>query len=470
MKTLYLLWCFLFLSFTVVPNISNAANDGSSKIDPALQRYLSKLDDDSKPVTVIVTFKGQVRVNRSQARRSNHASIQKAMIELNRKQSQKLRKFLNQQIDGDTQLSGFNVWLINGLVIRLPASLIESLAQFEEVSRVSFNQKIKLIKPRVHGLVSRRALEAGDYTYGLKLLQIPGLREMASKVTGKGVRVGILDTGIEGSHPDLKDKVVAWGDFTREGSKTPVDGHGHGTHVAGTIAGGNASGTHIGVAPEASLVVGRIFDSGGSTTLDAILKAMQWMADPDGDASTKDFPVLVSNSWGGGFSSSSVDPLENPMCKATQGWSKLGILPVFAAGNSGSRPGTVNLPAACPDAFAVGATDENDQIASFSSRGPAKWKTGTLIKPLVSAPGVKVVSSVPGGKYAAFSGTSMATPHVAGMAALMYQIAPNTDITAMGRLCSSTSKDLGDAGNDNDYGWGRIDALKAAKELIKAMD
>ncbi|MBX9768395.1 MAG: S8 family serine peptidase, partial [Bdellovibrionales bacterium] len=141
-------------------------------------------------------------------------------------------------------------------------------------------------------------------------------------------------------------------------------------------------------------------------------------------------------------------------------WEKLGILPVFAAGNSGPRRQTVLLPGACPSVLTVGATDSTDTIASFSSRGPVVWKTGTFNKPDIVAPGVKVKSALPGGQYAEWSGTSMATPHVAGVAALLYQVKPDLNVAdAKKFLLDGADPKANDL--NNEYGRGRLNALKS---------
>ncbi|MBX9768738.1 MAG: S8 family serine peptidase, partial [Bdellovibrionales bacterium] len=250
----------------------------------------------------------------------------------------------------------------------------------------------------------------------------------------------------------------------------PVDGHGHGTHVAGTISGQNASGTHIGVAPGVKLIIGRILDDNGSGTWAGILEGMQWIADPDGDPKTDDAPRLVSNSWGGGAASATKNPEDEALCKATIGWEKLGILPVFAAGNSGPKPKTVLLPGACPNVLTIGATDSADVIASFSSRGPVVWKSGTFVKPDMVAPGVKVKSSIPKGQYAEWSGTSMATPHVAGVAALLYQVKPNMTVTEAKKYLteSADAKPVNPLDPNNEYGSGRLNALKAVTMAASA--
>lgn len=271
-----------------------------------------------------------------------------------------------------------------------------------------------------------------------------------------------IDTGIDANHPELKGKVVLWKDVISN-KTAPYDDNGHGTHVAGTIAGN----TGIGAAPGAKLIIGKVFSSGGSATTDGILKAMQWIADPDGKPDTKDFPVLVSNSWGGGSPSKTKDPTDEVFCQAVDSWLKLGIAPIFANGNSGPRAPSVGLPAGCPGTIAVGATDSNDNIASFSSRGNADWKSGSILKPLVSAPGVNVNSAKAGGGYVEHSGTSMATPHVSGAATLLFQAKPNMTVKELAAMLVKGSKDLGKQGPDPDFGEGRINAMDSVEFMKK---
>lgn len=436
------------------------------RVDPALNKYLNIESDSNERVTVVVTFReGDVKVPLTDRDRASHGQVERQMIDSTRQNSAKLKQYLAAKMNVESEVKARQLWIINGIALNVPGKAIAELAKNPALSAVVSNHPVHIFKPHDHGEIFRQQLQGGGYTYGLKKLGVPELRAQAPNVNGKDVRIGILDTGIDASHPDLQGRLAGWRDFSSTGSKEPMDDHGHGTHVAGTIAGGDKSGTSIGLAPGAKILMGRIFDASGGGRLEPILEAMQWMADPDGDPKTNDFPVLVSNSWGGGSPSMSSTPAEQPFCKAVASWNKLGILPIFANGNSGPSPSSVNLPAGCPGTLAVGATDENDAIASFSSRGPAKWKgMEPMIKPTISAPGVKVISSVPGGKYREMSGTSMATPHVAGLATLLYQIAPNTAAPAMIQVISTSSQKLGDP---NSFGAGRVSAFEAAKQLIK---
>jgi len=439
----------------------------SAQARPVIDRELLPLlsspptSEVQESVLVILRLKDAYALPQSPTNRAGHAATMRAMMK-NAQQSQVgIMSYLRNAHQQGQSIKASPIWIVNAIIAKVPVRVFQELANDERLVAIHANRALSLIAPRQ----DRPERFADAFTYGLGLLQVPELRAKHPASLGTGVPVGILDTGIDANHPDLKGKVAAWKDFTAGNSQTPIDDHGHGTHVGGTVAGGNTSGTSIGVAPGAKLVIGRIFDKSGSTTLAIILAGMQWAADPDGNPDTQDFPVLVSNSWGGGPPSRTADPAQDIECKAVTAWKKLGILPVFAAGNSGPRAGSVGLPGACPDALAIGAVDKDDKVASFSSRGPTTWGTGALLKPDVSGPGVAISSSKPGGGYVSFSGTSMATPHVAGLGALLYQLAPTATVDQIARVIAAGAQDLGPTGPDADFGIGRVNALRSVELL-----
>jgi len=184
---------------------------------------------------------------------------------------------------------------------------------------------------------------------------------------------------------------------------------------------------------------------------------MQWVMDPNGDGNPSDAPRVVNNSWGNN------DPYDTSFLPQVEAWLAAGIFPSFASGNNGSSAGTAGTPGNFEISFGVGATGPSDAICYFSSRGPAPagppWNS--VIKPDVSAPGACVRSSLPGGGYVAWQGTSMATPHVTGTVALLLQANPSLTVTELKNAIKSTAVDLGVPGPDNDYGWGRIDCYAA---------
>ncbi|MFD4604616.1 S8 family serine peptidase [Streptomyces sp. NPDC058464] len=233
---------------------------------------------------------------------------------------------------------------------------------------------------------------------------------------GKGVKVAILDTGIDVTHADLKGKVVAAKDFSSSG--TTDDYVGHGTHVASTIAGTGAAsgGKYKGVAPGASLINGKVLDNSGSGEDSAIIAGMQWAVAQG---------AKVINMSLGGSDTYGTDPME----KAINDLSKSdGVLFAVAAGNSGPKDQTLDTPGSAASAITVAAVGHDDSLTSFSSRGPT---ADGALKPDISAPGLYIVGAKakhgtigdPSGTagYVTMSGTSMATPHVAGAAAILAQ-------------------------------------------------
>ena len=247
---------------------------------------------------------------------------------------------------------------------------------------------------------------------------------------GTGTTVAVLDTGIDESHPDLAGRIADARTFLPSGSAS--DGHGHGTHVAGIIAGdGEASdGDYTGVAPGARLLVGKVLDDGGSGLTSWIVDGMEWAATSGAD--------VVNMSLGSSAPSNGRDPLSRTVDELT---AQHGVLFVTAAGNLGPGSWTVASPGAADSALTVGAVDDHDGLARFSSRGPRlvpqlRHLIGGefAVKPDITAPGVGIIApratgtgmgSPVGARYTRASGTSMAAPHVAGAAALLLQQRPD---------------------------------------------
>lgn len=267
---------------------------------------------------------------------------------------------------------------------------------------------------------------------------------------GEGVKIGVIDTGIDVNHPDLNNgKVVAWADFVYGINSTSFDGNGHGTHCAGIIAGtGNASGgKYKGVAPKASLMSAQIFNySTMSANYSDMIRAIDW-ADANG-------AQVISLSVGGDVHSQS---LEDAVANAVS----QGIVVVVAAGNNGPdgyTPHKILCPGDAESVITVGAVDRTDLIAGFSSRGPT---SDGRVKPDVSNVGVSVMSAKANGNpsngyYVQKSGTSMATPMTAGVVALMLQKNPSLTPDQVKYILERTAKPLGSAQPNNDYGWGRV--------------
>ncbi len=278
--------------------------------------------------------------------------------------------------------------------------------------------------------------------------------------TGTGVPVAVLDTGIDATHPDLRRQIVATKNFTTDRNVRDLDGHG--THVASTIAGtGTASdGRYTGVAPGAKLLVGKVCGGYGCPE-SAILAGMEWAADRG---------AKVVNLSLGGPDTAADDPLELAVERLS---AEHGTLFVVAAGNDGGYGAeTVSSPASADAALAVGAVDDQDVIAGFSSRGPRVHDAA--LKPEITAPGVEIMAALSryserGGKrerYVTMSGTSMATPHVAGTAALLAQRHPDwTGEQLKAALIASAQPGTGDVFAQ---GAGRVDAGRAVTQTVTA--
>ncbi|GLZ28292.1 serine protease [Lentzea sp. NBRC 105346] len=277
--------------------------------------------------------------------------------------------------------------------------------------------------------------------------------------TGKNATVAVLDTGVDATHPDLADAVSESKDFTESPSGTD-DRVGHGTHVASTITG---EGTYRGVAPDAKLAIGKVLNDFGGGRESWIIAGMEWAA------ARAD---VVNMSLGSPWPSEGDDPMSLALNKLTE---QTGALFVVAAGNSGPSDESIGSPAAADEALTVGAVDRQDNLADFSSRGP-RWNNGA-IKPDITAPGVGIVAArakngqfgKPGDTHVALSGTSMATPHVAGAAAILAGQHPDWTAPQLKAALMSTAKPNAEL-TVYQQGAGRVDVAKAVTTTVTASE
>ncbi len=444
MKRLVLVSIILFLF--VIPNL-NA--DALSKITSGLKEVLnSQNTTPMDKVDVLIRVKGNTDF------RSIKGNARKVISALKRTADTSQEDLLNYLRKTDSEdIEPF--YIVNLIHAAAPKSVIYDLAKRDDVEMIYHDDIVRLF-PVFQGDTVKTE---GAYEWNLTIMNVDKARN-AFGLSGKNVVIGHIDTGIDANHKDLKGKVIGWKDCISD-KPDPYDDQGHGTHTAGTIAGGNNSGKYIGMAPDVKLVVAKVFSSSGGAQSSDIMEAMEYMLDPDGDPDTNDAPRLVSNSWGSSTQTNTV------YWEAVNAWVNANIFPSFAAGNSGPGAKTVGTPGGFPHSFAVGATDNSDKIAYFSSRGPIFWENIEWIKPDVSAPGKDIPSAWPGGGYKSISGTSMACPAVSGVIALLYEANPDLSIDTIREILESTGKDLGDAGKDNVFGSCRIDAYQA---LVKVLD
>jgi len=271
-------------------------------------------------------------------------------------------------------------------------------------------------------------------------------------ITGQGVTVAVIDTGLDYTHPDLKDNFVDGYDFVNN-DNDPMDDNGHGTHCAGVIAGtGMASDFRfVGVAPNAKLYIYKAMDDRGSGYASWFIESMERAVDPNMDGDFSDHVDVMSISAG----DSSGYP-GDALSVAADNAADLGVVVVVAAGNDGPSYNSISSPGCAQKVICVGATDKKGEIAAFSSRGSDFTET---VKPDVVAPGVDITSTWPGGAYRALSGTSMACPHVAGIVALLLQMHPHWTSDEIKTALRDTAVDIGY--NLTTQGYGQIDALNA---------
>ncbi len=291
--------------------------------------------------------------------------------------------------------------------------------------------------------------------------QIGAPQAWSAGFDGTGVDVAVLDTGIDSTHPDLQGKVVAEMNFTTR--PTAADENGHGTHVASTVAGSGAAsgGLRKGVAPGAALLNGKVLDQNGSGEVSWAIAAMEWAADNGAD--------VISMSMQAGFSDGT-DPFAQAVNQLTR---DDGVLFSIAAGNFGSGAQTVSTPGTADLAITVGAVTKQDQLAGFSGRGPRQGNFA--IKPDITAPGVGIIAARAAGTslgspvdqfYTSLDGTSMATPHVSGAAAILKQEFPSFSPTQLKAALVSTAV----PGPYTVYqqGAGRVDVARAYSQHVYA--
>lgn len=355
-------------------------------------------------------------------------------------------------IEGQGGSVSYEYSIIDGIAVEVPQHVYEKLIYMQNnpddsknpgiAKRIKFVEldqevhiAVKPVKPTPTPTVTPTPTATPTPTpqqppWGVSRINAP---DAWPSTTGARVNVSVIDTGIDYNHPDLKDNVKGGVTFVR-GTSTYMDDNGHGTHCAGIIAAVDNSQGVVGVAPGASLYGVKVLDRRGSGTMSNVIKGIEWATNNDMD--------VISMSLGGGGS----DALKLACDNAYNS----GIVVVAAAGNDYEGP--ISYPAAYGSVIAVTATDSSDEIASFSNIGSDAE---------LAAPGVSIYSTYKGGGYATMSGTSMATPHVAGTAALVIAKNPSLSAAEVRGILTGSAIDLGANGQDDYYGYGLVDAAAA---------
>lgn len=366
-----------------------------------------------------------------------------------------VRRYL--QGKGATQV--VSLWAVGGLSATLRADAVRDLAALPSVSTVRLD--------RTFAVPEAAPKATGEGEWNLEMVGAPDLWE--DGIRGDGIVVAVVDSGVDAAHEDLGPRwrggANGWFDPYGEHS-SPYDSDSHGTQVAGIIVGGDAAGTAIGVAPGAQWIAGKAFDDSGQASFGATHEIFQWLLDPDGNPATDDAPDVVNNSWG--FREVAGECVHE-FADDIQVLRAAGIAVVFSAGNAGPETATSMSPANNPGAFAVGGSDDDDDVMSTSGRGPSACDGGIFPALVAPGDGVRTSDLTLGGTFPDATtevlGTSFAAPHVAGAMALLLSAHPQATIEQLEAALLMGAEDLGPDGPDNHSGYGRLDIVKAEEAL-----
>ncbi|WP_190279401.1 S8 family serine peptidase [Ornithinibacillus gellani] len=405
-----------------------------------------------------------------------------AALQKNATETQKdvLKQISKQQKSGDIdKLRSF--YILNAIAVEGTKKAAEALIAMPEVKEVVLDEQRELSPPEKVENKKDKQLADDEIEWNVSQVGIPEVWEQG--YDGEGMVVANIDSGVDWLHPAVKrqyrgynpddpdnaDHEFNWHDAVMD-RQSPMDSDGHGTHTMGTMVGQEADGTNkIGAAPGAKWIAVRAF--WGDTGYDSdILEAGEWVLAPtdnEGVPHPEKAPDIVNNSWGG-------NPYDNDWFRPmVQAWRDAGIVPIFSVGNAGlfskATPGSASAPGNYPESIAVGATDQENQLASFSLRGPSE---NGDVKPDLAAPGVGIRSSVPGEtwdqfEYDFFNGTSMAAPLVSGIALLMLQADPSLTVDQIDSILKWTADEKTDETYtetpNNGYGFGIVNAPAAVE-------
>lgn len=442
-----LLLTSLFSFIALAKNADSSGEiDTNDKISAPLSAKIAEASATEK-IPVIIQLRNQDIPFNTEQGRSKIDNEQKNIM-----------SFLNKEKARNKVQKIKSTYIVNAIATKVTPEIIACLAEMPEVSKIELDEVVSasIEKVSLSKTVNPSRSKHND-SWGIDKIEAPDVWKRG--ITGKGIIVAVVDSGIDAKHPDLDDlddnpytkdpKVVGWIDYVN-GKKCPYDDFGHGTQIAGIISGTGASGVNTGVAPGTKLIVAKVLDQDGFGYRSDVILALEW--------AVNNGARIISFSGGVRSHNSSFTIAIDKVVAA-------GVIPVVSAGNNGPDSNTITCPGDELNSTTVGATDSFDLIDDFSSRGPVNLYREQYIKPDISAPGVDITSTIPfknGNVYEEdIGGTSFAAPHVSGTVALMLEKNPALKPSKIKSILESTAVDLGPIGKDNDYGAGRINAYRA---------
>ncbi|MCB9432574.1 MAG: S8 family serine peptidase [Ardenticatenaceae bacterium] len=429
-------------------------------------KYDPTLAQSPNPVSVIIYLQQQADLppQRSGSRLAQRVAVVEGLQQTAVSSQTPLRNLLTRQQQAGLVADIHPFWIVNAIAATVDPAALPAIAALSSVSHIlpdvafdGFAPPANAPEPAVP--VTETAVLP---TWGVERIGAPLVWDGLG-VRGEGVVVAIMDSGVDWNHPQLRptyrglnpngtvDHRASWYSPGNPLLRQPTDVVGHGTHVAGTAVGQSG----IGVAPAARWIAVNIANPDGLILTSAVHAGFEWLLAPGGDPSLA--PDIVNGSWSG---AGNLDLFLPDLAALRAG----GILPVFASGNNGPFPETIGAPASYPTTLAVGASDDIDALAWFSSRGPSFFTPEP--KPQLVAPGTAVFSTFPDNQYRTFLGTSMAAPHVSGAAALLLSANPALSPDDLTRVLLQTAVAITTTHPNFDSGWGRLDVYAAVASQL----
>lgn len=477
--------------------VFTASSAFAGRISPSLAERLGQ-NHGASTFRVLVFLREQADLEtldraleaRASGRADRHREVVRA-LQLQAASQLPLRAELEEGIRRGAVVEYAPYWISNLIVVEAHADEIARIATRADVDWIEESFEFELVgpvgSPSFNGEARDEAVRGAP----------PGLIAIGADrvwnelgVNGEGTLVANLDTGVDGPHHALNPSwrgvndaypwQACWLDAAGYNSEAPMDNHGHGTHVMGTMVGrSDVTGDTVGVAWGARWIASNGVQA---VTENGIIESLQWFADPDGNPETSDdVPDVVQNSWRVIPNTAGYAACDSRWWVLIDNCEAAGVVTTWSAGNEGPFEESIGIPAdratTALNAFSIGAIDATHgqfpfSLASFSSVGPSdclNTPEAFRIKPEVVAPGVEVRSSIPGGQFAQtnWSGTSMAGPHAAGVVSLIRQANPELSADEVKAILIATARDLGPEGEENQYGHGVIDAYAAVIEATR---